>query len=444
MSLPVVAIVGVPNVGKSTLFNRLVGRRQAIVTAEPGVTRDRQYGDVRTSERVFRVVDTGGMTPGTVAPFAAEIEQQVEAALAEAALVLFVVDGRRDPAALDHALAERFRRARRPVLLVANKIDTPAAESLVHELHGLGLGAPCAVSAEHGRNLSELLDQIAARLGPPPPNAEDAPRAAVAIALVGRPNVGKSSLLNRLVGAERMVVSEIPGTTRDAIDTQLEFDGRRYRIIDTAGMRRRGKLGRGAERHAVGTAERSIAGCDVAVLVLDASAGLAAQDAHIAGQVHDAGKPIVVAVNKWDLVSEREEQARVWRVKVEQDLPFLGAAPLLLISARTGQRVTVILDRVDELHAAAGTWIPTPALNDWLQSLRGATGNAPAASHGLRLYYAAQTGIRPPTVIVFCNDPRRAHFSVRRHLANSLRRRFDLGPIPLRFDLRSRRAARRA
>lgn len=452
MSRPLVAIVGAPNIGKSTLFNRLVGWRKAIVTDEPGVTRDRNYGEVEDVPRPFRLVDTGGLTPNTAAPFAREIEAQADAAMEEAACILFVVDARAGVTAVDRDVAGHLRRKAVPVLVVANKVDSERQEAAVLELHELGLGDPIPVSAEHGLGIDALLESIeevivgSASPGPPEANAvvdspedrdadDDGP---VRIALVGRPNVGKSSILNRLFGSERVVVSDVAGTTRDSVDTELRRDGRRYLLVDTAGIRKRGKTRLAAEATSVLMARRSIERCHVAVLVLDATRPFAAQDAHIAGYARDAWRPLIVAVNKWDLVEGREEAAKEWLAIVRDRLRFVHQAPMVLVSARTGQRVTRILDEADACHAAASIRVPTPALNRWLQEVARAERSAPARGRSIRLFYAAQTGVRPPRFALFCNDPAHVHFSLERHLANGLRERFGFGPAPIRLDFRKR------
>jgi GTP-binding protein len=437
--LPLVAIVGAPNVGKSTLFNRLVKQRAALVTDEPGLTRDRIYGVVRRGGRPFRVVDTGGLRWDDVA-FGREILLQAEAALVEAQLVLFVVNGRTGATALDAEVASFLRRRGATVLLVANKVDGPGQDDAIHELHALGLGEPVGVSAEHGRGFEDLLVAIETRL--PSASAasnEETPGEAIKVALVGRPNVGKSSLLNRLVGEERMMVSDVPGTTRDAVDTMLTFQGRRYLLVDTAGMRRKGRLHEAAESLSVMRARQAIERADVVVLVLDGSEPIAAQDTHIAGYAVDASRPIVVAINKWDLVEGREGKAKDWEQELRERLRFVKEVPFLLVSAKSGQRVAKILDRVDELYADAGKRVPTPALNTWLQEESLKERRAPAKGGSVRLFYATQTGIRPPRFVVFCNEARRLHFSLRRHLENSLRERFSFGAAPLRLTFRSRR-----
>lgn len=442
MSAPLVAIVGAPNVGKSTLFNRLARGRRAIVTNEPGVTRDRLYGEVRDVERPFRIVDTGGLTPNTAAPFAEEIARQADTAMDEAVCLLLVIDARAGVTAVDREVARLLRIRGLPILVVANKIDSPKVEELTHELYELGLGDPSAVSAEHGLGIDALIARVEAVLNERSPaispSTEREEQRPLSIAIVGRPNVGKSSLLNHLVGEERALVSEIPGTTRDAVDTMLVIGDKRYRLIDTAGIRRRGRIRLRAERFSVARARRNIDRCDVAVLVLDATESFGAQDAHIAGYVMDAYKPLVVGVNKWDLIDGREDQAKRWSEEIRHRLRFVKCAPLVLISAVTGQRVHKVLERAEELWAAAGIAVPTPEVNHWLQAVGGGEGKA--APGAPRFYYATQTGSHPPSFVVFCSNPERIHFSFRRRMENTLRERFGFGGTPIRLEFRARRA----
>jgi GTP-binding protein len=455
MSLPLVAIVGVPNVGKSTLFNRLVGRRRAIVTDEPGVTRDRLYGDVDAAAIAFRLVDTGGLSLRGHGPLARDLERQANRVLSEARAVLFVVDGRLGPTAADREVADMLRRASLPVIVVANKIDVPALEPLVGELHELGLGDPVAVSAEHGLGIDVLLaavERVLCDAGALPGatgetgGGETSPSAAspaVRVAIVGRPNVGKSSILNRLLGEERALVSEMPGTTRDAVDTLLERDGRRYLLIDTAGLRRRGKARATADSISELHARKSIERADVVVLVLDAGEGFVAQDAHIAGYARESGKSLVVAVNKWDRVERREEAAKAWEADLRLRLRFASGVPVAFVSALSGQRVAKLLTLVDEVHGQAGVRVPTPDLNRWLREVATAERAAPARGRSIRLFYAAQTGVHPPRFVLFCNDARHVHFSLRRHLERGLRERFGFGCAPIHLQFRSRREAKR-
>jgi len=445
MVSPLVAIVGAPNVGKSTLFNRLVGWRKAIVTDEPGVTRDRLYGEVRDAARPFRLVDTGGLTPSTAAPLAGEIERQALAAMDEAILVLFVVDGRAGATATDYEVAAMLRRSTTPVVLVASKAESTAVADGLSELYSLGLGDPVPVSAEHAQGIGDLLDRIEPFVGATGPESpeSDSGDGPLSVAIVGRPNVGKSTLFNRLVGEERVVVSDVPGTTRDAVDTMLAWDGRTYRLIDTAGLRRRGRAQGAVERFSVVRARANIDRCDVAVLLLDAADGFAAQDAHVAGYVIEAYKPLVAAVNKWDLVEDREREAKRWEDRIQTRLRFAKNLPMLLISAATGQRATRVLDKAAELHACAGLRVRTTELNDWLQRTLGAGRETPSNRRAPRLFYAVQTGTHPPTFTIFCNDPDRVHFSYRRRLANGIRDRFGFDAAPIRLRFRSRREGRK-
>ena len=439
MRTRLVAIVGAPNVGKSTLFNRLIGRRQAIVSDQPGVTRDRLHGEVPDVPRAFRIVDTGGLTLSSETPLAREIERQAHVALELAAVVLFLVDARAGATALDQELAAMLRRRGVSWLLVANKVDTETVETRVHELHALGLGAPVEISAEHGRGIDELLDLLVARLPVATEDADERPRLNVAI--VGRPNVGKSSIVNRLLGEERVLVNEHPGTTRDAVDTVLDVGERCYRLIDTAGLRRPGRIRHHVERFSALRARQNIGRCDVAVLILDATEELATQDARVAGYILDAFKPQVVVVNKWDLIEHRDAAAKRWEEEIRIRLKFTRGAPLVFASALTGQRVIRVLQCVDEVHVVAGIRVPTQALNRWIQSHPAAGPRGGAHQTGFRLLYATQTGTHPPSFLLFCNDPTRIQFSVRRRIENGLRESCGFGSVPLRLTFRGRREA---
>jgi len=440
VELPVVAVVGAPNVGKSTLFNRLVGRRAALVTNEPGLTRDRIYGRVDRGGRPFRLVDTGGLRFDHV-PFGKEILLQAEAALGEARLVLLVFDARGGLTAADREVAAYLRRRGAAVLVVASKVDGDAQEALAHEGHELGLGEPLPVSAEHARGLDDLLAAIDVRLGDPDAgeHPEDNATAPVKIAIVGRPNVGKSSLVNRLVGASRMMVSDIPGTTRDAVDTSIERGGRAYVLVDTAGLRRPGGVHETAESLSAMRTRQAIERADVVILVLDGTSPIAAQDARIAGYASEAARPVVVAVNKWDLVEGREARTKTRAADIRARSKFVKKVPFVYVSVTSGQRVDRLLAHVDEVYADASRRVPTPALNRWFQEEAERERRSPAKGGSIRLFYAAQTGIRPPRFVLFCNDPRRLHFSLRRRLENSLRARFAFRSAPLRLTFRSRR-----
>jgi GTP-binding protein len=444
----IIAVVGAPNVGKSTLFNRLVGGRPAIVTRESGTTRDRQYEWVRDVPAPFLLVDTGGLSGGEDSPLAKGIDSQVEKALREASGVLLVVDCHAGITALDRGIASMLRRRSLSVLIVANKVDVPSHEPLAAEFFALGFGEPIPVSAAHGIGFERLVDEIEKLLGttadtPALPSDPEAP-AALRVALVGRPNVGKSSLLNRMLGEERYLVTDLPGTTRDAVDTLIRHEGRPYVLVDTAGMRRRGKVQAETESLAVERARANIRRSDVVVLVVDGSEELTAQDAHVAGYVQEAFRPLIVMVNKWDLLDDREESAKRWERVVRERLKFARTAPILLVSAKTGQRVHRIFDLVDQVYGAGGIQVSTGVLNRWLREVAGNDPSAPAVGRSVRLLYATQTGVHPPRFLFFCNDPRRIHFSLRRRLENALRERFAFGPSPVQLQFRSRRGRQEA
>jgi GTP-binding protein len=440
--LPIVAIVGRPNVGKSTLFNRLVGRRRALVTDEPGVTRDRLYGTVRARGVEFALVDTGGISADSEAPLARGIERQARAAIDESALVVFVVDGRAGRSPLDEEVAAFLRRRGKPVIVAVNKSEFRYAEGAAEaEFSVFGFGRPLPISAEHGSGIDDLLDRIASEFQGMGDRGEGKGGAStgVRIAIVGRPNVGKSSIVNRLLGTDRVLVSDVPGTTRDSVDSVLEKDGTIFVLVDTAGIRKRAKWSRSAERLAVVAAERAIDRAEVVVFVLDATEPLTSQDTHIAALVERAARPFVIVVNKWDLASDREEKVKTWEREIRTRLRFAGAAPVLFTSAKSGQRIARILDAAAEVHGAAGRRVPTPELNRWLARQAERERSNPAGGKSIRLFYATQTGIHPPRFVLFCNDARRVHFSLRRRLENDLRESFQFGPAPIRLSFRSRR-----
>lgn len=442
MPLPLVAIVGSPNAGKSTLFNRLIRGHHAIVTSEPGATRDRIYGEFRDEAVAFRLVDTGGLSGDTSTPISQGIDRQVRAAVREAEVVLFLVDVRAGVTAMDQEIAAWLRREGKTTLVVCNKADTDSLRNSTSEFFELGLGEPVPISAEEGSGIDGLLESLELLLGEQPspaaPETESDAAAPIRVALVGRPNVGKSSILNRLVGEERQLVTDVPGTTRDAVDTLLERGTERFLLVDTAGIRRSGKVGRNSEAQAVARARTAIRRADVVVLVLDAVEGTAAQDAHIAGYAHEAGRPLIVAVNKWDRVEDREESAKEWERQIRERLRFAKSAPFVLVSAVSGQRVTKILDLAAEVHAAGGIRVATGPLNRWLQEAARHEMGAPALGRSVKLYYATQTGVHPPRFVLFCSHPDRVHFSLRRFLENGLRERFGFGPAAILLTFRGR------
>jgi GTP-binding protein len=440
--LPIVAIVGRPNVGKSTLFNRYARSRRALVEDTPGVTRDRVAEEIEVGSRRVLLVDTAGLDPDAEDGLAAAVQAQARVALEQADAILFVVDGRSGRLPEDDALARTLHRAERPVSLLVNKLDAPGQDPGLADFARLGFERCRGVSAEHGRGAWDALEELVA-LVPEPAQPPVAAEAGLRIALVGRPNVGKSSLLNRLAGEERVVVSDVPGTTRDAIDTRIEREGRVYTLVDTAGLRRPGRRDRVAERGSALMAVRALERAEVALVVLDAAEGATDQDAHVAALARDRGCACAVLANKWDLLSARDEgRRREVLASIANALRFMDDAPVLPVSARTGAGLPRVFDLVDRVARAGELRIPTAELNRWLE--RTVARHEPAmAQRGSRkkpvkFQYATQTGVRPPTFVLFCTEPQAVQPSYRRFLENQLRQEFDLRGTPIRLRLRAR------
>ncbi|MBI2216363.1 MAG: ribosome biogenesis GTPase Der [Candidatus Rokubacteria bacterium] len=431
---PIIAIVGRPNVGKSTLFNRLVGHRRSLVRDVPGVTRDRLYGVLTFERWQATVVDTGGFDPASEEPLVVGVRRHVLAAVEEADLVVFVVDTRAGMTALDEEIARLLRRSRRPVVVAANKVDAGGQESALAEFHRLGFGEPVPISAEHGRGVAEMLDVLRERTPPEAlPRVERTP--GVRVAIIGRPNVGKSSLVNALVGDDRVLVHDQPGTTRDTVDTMFVHEGRTYVLLDTAGIRRKGRVSEPLEKLAVVMALKGLERSDVAVLVIDAAESLAAQDAHIAGYAHDAGRAIVLAVNKWDLLADRGGAKAAVTEQVRERLTFVDYAPIVFTSAARREGLDELLAAVDHVAAEAEQRLTN---HEATSILKEAIARRPFSIRGvpLTLHSVTQVAVRPPTFVARVNRPDELHFSYERYLLKSIRHAAGFAGSPIRLIFR--------
>lgn len=435
MKKPVVAVVGRPNVGKSTLFNRLIGGRKAIVADIPGVTRDRIYEDTDWNRKSFTLVDTGGLFPEEEI-FREEVHGQVYKAIEEAELVLLVVDGRVGPQTEDEEIARLLRKLKKNTILVVNKVDNFRNQDNCYEFISLGLGEPLPVSALHGLNIDQLLDRVAELL-PEESTAESAD--AVRIAVVGRPNVGKSSLINALLQEDRVIVSDVAGTTRDAIDTELCYGDLRYILVDTSGIRKRGKVTEGVEYYSVQRSLRAIDRSDVVLFVLDATQGVVEQDTKIGGYIEAAGKGLIIIVNKWDLVDKDSTTGKKFEEMLRRDLDFLSYAPIIFTSAVTGQGVAKILDKVNRVAAEQTKRVPTGNLNSWLSETVYLNPPPPVKRQEVKFLYAVQGGEKPPVFVFFVNEPELIHFSYKRYLENQLRKAYGFEGTPVRMAFRPRR-----
>ncbi|MBV9689168.1 MAG: ribosome biogenesis GTPase Der [Ktedonobacteraceae bacterium] len=461
---PLVAIVGRPNVGKSTFFNRMIGEQVAVVEDLPGTTRDRLYGDTDWNGRAFTLIDTGGLELGSDIPVGqvgltgqpgdimSHVQGQAELAIEEADVIICMVDARAGITAADEEVADLLRRTHKPVILAANKADNVVRRMDAVEFYALGLGEPIVLSSLQGIGTGDLLDRIVEELPPLDEEAEedeeeDIPR----IAIVGRPNVGKSSLLNAILGEERSIVSDVPGTTRDAIDTEIEFAGQRLRLIDTAGIRRRGRIGPGVEKFSVLRSMRAIERCDIALLLIDASEGVTAQDTHVAGKIHDEAKGAIIVVNKWDLAQQQRKaeregnyphpddeiaSAEQYRKVLEEDFKFMPYAPIIFSSAKTGYHVQPILETALKIAEMRYLRIPTSRLNEILQEAK-RHHTSVIRNKRLKIYYATQTRVNPPTFVFFVNDPQAVHFSSERYLENRLRDAFSFKGTAIRLSFRA-------
>lgn len=434
-----IAIVGRPNVGKSTIFNRLIGRRRSIVTDEPGITRDRIYGVTQWEGRAFDVVDTGGIVPGDETEIPRKIVQQAQVAIDNASLIFLVVDGRSNLAAPDQELARLLRRTGKPVFLIVNKMDSNKQNADTAEFFRLGFEHVFPVSAEHGRGITELLDQVCESL-PAEPEAPETEGEEIRVAIIGRPNVGKSTLLNRLVGEDRAMVSPIAGTTRDAVDSVVEQDETRFRFIDTAGIRRKGKTELKAEKLSVVMARRHMEESDVALLLIDGAQGVTAVDAHIGGYAHEANRSVIIVVNKWDIVQKSHTVTADFEKDIREKLKFLSFAPIVFISAKTGQRVHKLYATIKEVYSSRFQRVPTSALNELFREETYGRGGLPA---DVKIRYIAQVRTNPPTFVMFSNKVSKLHFSFERFVENRIRQKFPFTGTPIIIRQRLRRGGAR-
>lgn len=435
MTKPVVAIVGRPNVGKSTIFNRIVGERVSIVEDVPGVTRDRIYSSAEWLTHDFSIIDTGGIELSDE-PFLEQIKQQAEVAMEEADVIIFLTNGREGVTAADEYVARILYKTKKPVVLAVNKIDNPDMRDMIYDFYALGMGEPFPISGSHGLGLGDLLDEAAKHF--PEEGDEDYGDEVIKFSLIGRPNVGKSSLINAVLGQERVIVSDVAGTTRDAIDTRYTVDDQEYVMIDTAGMRKKGKVYESTEKYSVLRALKAIERSDVVLVVLNAEEGIQEQDKKIAGYAHEAGRGVIIVVNKWDALEKDEKTMNVFTQQIREHFLFLDYAPIVFVSAKTKQRVHSIfpvIQRVSENHSMR---IQSSILNEVIED---AVARNPAPSDKgkrLRIYYATQVATRPPTFVVFVNEPELMHFSYNRFLVNRIREAFDFEGTPIKIIARAR------
>ena len=434
---PLVAIVGRPNVGKSMLFNKLIGKRLAIVEDTPGVTRDRIYGECEWVGRKFMLVDTGGIEPNTDDQILTFMREQAQIAIDHADVIIFLTDIKTGLTASDQEVATMLLKSGKPIVLAVNKMDsTGTLDPDYYEFYNLGMGDPVAVSAVHGHGTGDLLDRCIEYF--PPESDEDEEDDTIKVAVIGKPNVGKSSLVNRILGQERVIVSNVAGTTRDAIDSYFENETGKYVFIDTAGMRKKSKVDESIERYSVLRATMAIDRADVCLIMIDATEGVTEQDTKVAGLAHEAGKACIIVVNKWDLVEKDGKTMDHMREDIRRDLAYMTYAPVLFISAATGQRVPRLFELINYVNQQACTRITTGMLNNVLEDAQ--TRVQPPTDKGrrLKIYYMTQVGVKPPHFVVFCNDARLFHFSYRRYLENCIRNVFGLEGTPIVLTVRER------
>ena len=435
---PIIAIVGRPNVGKSMLFNKLVGRRLSIVQDTPGVTRDRIYGESEWCGRKFTLIDTGGIEPRTDNQILAFMRDQAEIAIDHANVIVFLTDIKTGMTASDQEVANMLLRSGKPVVLAVNKMDsTGAINPDFYEFYNLGMGDPIAVSAVHGHGTGDLLDECI-KYFPPEDDEEEEEDDAIKVAVIGKPNAGKSSLVNKILGEERTIVSNVAGTTRDAIDSRFENDKGKFVFIDTAGMRKKSRVDEDIEKYSVLRATMAIERSDVCLIMIDATEGVTEQDTKVAGMAHEAGKASIIVINKWDLIEKDGKTMDHMREEIRKDLAFMPYAPILFISAKTGQRVDRLFELIDYVSNQATTRITTGMLNNVLADAQ--TRVQPPSDKGrrLKIYYMTQVGVKPPHFVIFCNDARLFHFSYQRYLENCIRSTFGLEGTPIILSIRQK------
>lgn len=435
MALPVVAIVGRPNVGKSTLFNRIINQRLAIVEDKPGVTRDRNYAQAEWMGHKFDLIDTGGITweGGKIEE---EIRAQAEIAIEEADVIVMLTSVVNHITDLDERVAHLLYRTQKPVILAVNKADNPEQRNDIYDFYSLGLGDPIPVSSSHGTGIGDLLDAIVDKF---PEDKDTQAEDVISFSVIGRPNVGKSSIVNKLLGEDRVIVANEEGTTRDAVDTPFTKDGVKFKVVDTAGIRRRGKVYEKTEKYSVLRAMSAIERSDVVLLVLDASTGIREQDKHVAGYAHEAGRGIIIVVNKWDLPKKNSTSAKEFEREIREEFQYLDYAPILFVSAKTGQRLDQIPSMVKEVYDNQNQRIQSSVLNDLLLEASKLVSTPMVKGKRLRVYYMTQVSTNPPTFVVFVNDPELMHFSYERFLINQLRQNFDFTGTPIKIIPRKRK-----
>ncbi|MBC1286507.1 ribosome biogenesis GTPase Der [Listeria booriae] len=436
MVKPVVAIVGRPNVGKSTIFNRIVGERVSIVEDIPGVTRDRIYNSADWLGRDFNIIDTGGIDLGDE-PFLAQIKAQAEIAIDEADVIIFITNGREGVTDADDQVAKILYRSNKPVVLAVNKVDNPEMRDQIYDFYSLGFGEPFPISGSHGLGLGDLLDEVFKKF--PELDEEEYDDNVIKFSLIGRPNVGKSSILNALLGENRVIVSDVAGTTRDAIDTHYEYEGQEYVMIDTAGMRKRGKVYESTEKYSVLRAMRAIERSDVVLVVLNAEEGIREQDKRIAGYAHEAGRGILVVVNKWDAIEKDEKTMNAFIQDIREQFLFLTYAPIVFVSALTKQRLTNLFSMINDISNNHSLRVQSSLLNDVIMDAVAMNPSPMDKGKRLKIYYTTQVAVRPPTFVVFVNEPELMHFSYERFLENRIREAFPFDGTPIRLIPRQRK-----